>query len=123
MLCQQSTLGIWFLHRRRFPVIGLLKVAVFALATYTTIFYVRADRRVAASCDQDCAASACCPRSCNAVAAMSPWQIHFWALPKTGDRADAFVPVEFSEGYEKTLINHAEYETVSASAPRRHGNG
>jgi hypothetical protein len=43
-------------------------------------------------------------------------QVHFWALPKTGDRADAFVPVEFSEGYEKTLLGHPEYNVRGAPA-------
>ena len=37
-------------------------------------------------------------------------QVHFWALPKTGDRADAFVPVEFTKPYMTTLLNHPDYD-------------
>ena len=74
MIAMESTLGIWFLKRRRFPFVGLLKIGAFAACTYLAVFYV-----------------------------------HFWALSHTGDRADAFVPVEFSEGYQKTLLDHPEY--------------
>ena len=35
---------------------------------------------------------------------------HFWALPKTGDRASAFVPAEFSDPYERTLLGHPDYD-------------
>ena len=41
----QSTLGIWFLRRRRFPFVGLLQVLFFAICTYTFVFAVGADCR------------------------------------------------------------------------------
>ncbi len=34
--------------------------------------------------------------------------MHFWSLPLTGDRESAFVPAEFSEDYQKSLIGHPE---------------
>ena len=47
MIAMESTLGIWFLHRKRFPVVGLLKVAGFAALFYVVVFYVRANRHPA----------------------------------------------------------------------------
>jgi len=81
MIALESTLGIWFLRRRRFPFVGLLQVLFFAICTYTFVFAV-----------------------------------HFWTLSHTGDRESAFVPVEFSEDYQKTLIGHPEFHE-QRSAP------
>ena len=36
--------------------------------------------------------------------------MHFWSLPNAGDRASAFVPVEFSVPYDRTLIGSSEYD-------------
>ena len=54
----------------------------------------------------------CCRVTSRPVAA---FQIHFWALPKNGDREDAFVPVEFSEDYQKSLIGHPENHVRDAA--------
>jgi hypothetical protein len=45
------------------------------------------------------------------VATYIMWfKVHFIMLAKTGDRASAFVPVEFSEPYQKTLLNNPAYD-------------
>jgi dolichyl-phosphate-mannose--protein O-mannosyl transferase len=36
--------------------------------------------------------------------------VHFAILWKTNDREKAFIPVEFSAPYIKTLVGHPEYE-------------
>lgn len=38
------------------------------------------------------------------------FKLHFIMLAKTGDRESAFVPVEFSEPYQKTLLNNPAYD-------------
>jgi hypothetical protein len=121
----QCTLGIWFLKNRRVPINGLLKIVAAMILTYIFWFKVGSHWH-SRTCELHlyfilgvpCVrvyvtirAWVCvCARVSGVVSCPYFSQVHFWALPKTGDRADAFVPVEFTKPYEKTLLNNPDYD-------------